>query len=1452
MDENAIFTAIPAGRIDGERLRVTIFVTPKLTTGAGPGVLLPITDFPAFADWPATVRDAVWQLEVTGIGTVEAAPMDTPIAPDSNAWAEVLGTTSVGEAQFQHFEQATVHSYPVGQVASALTGLYRDVVTMHSDEHPTIAGLRGILQEFDPGERLGGLERELGRRLAIKQMLSDLRGQQGGPGAPARAIDFEQLQGAADAPAVALAAATAFYDRTDDPWSEQAIAADMPKPVPPEFHSFVSRCADYPELLRHLGLAIDVWITDDPAIQAHGDIQVVDAGGVSPLDQLVHPPAARPKTFFHRTDEVWAPASRTENQDIVDGSLAIDLDDRFDLEQVDPDGAAMKVSELLRTLQRQDEARKAPAERSMTPDDATLPALRSTGVVFARRNRAAELVGQFDRSAAHEQARTTGDPADLDVADVTRGWRIDVQDLDGGQQEWFSLHERRGEYRLVQPPPGANQPVPPPVALSVQPEADEGYLKGATTSSGDPDPAADQYLHETLAGWDGWSLAVKRPGRPQDELATVDADEREVADSGFPLAAEFGVVQGSLPRLRFGRHYRFRIRAVDLSGGSIPSKQLDPAHERELSGPYQRWEPVPSPAVVPLTQFTEGESLMRMVIRSTRDVPVATYVAMPRVQGLDGHEPSGRAGIVYRVENERHLAPPLGSMQLAETHGEFDAALDGTAADVAAQFAIAAKESGNYLTLAGAEVVNHLGAPTVLTGDRGQRLAEGEYVVHDTPALGLPYLPDPLSRGLSLTTLPGEPGGSTKTEPWPTGGPGWHERLPIRVRIEEGTGAAQFDAAKRLLTVRLPKATLAVVRLASVLDKEDLRLLRIWNLLDESLAPAPDARVVEAVEGRNWMLTPWSELTVVHAVEQPLEDPVVVLDGRPLRALAETFSRLPGAVHNHAASTGRIDIDATWVDPVDDVLQERWVEHDKGAHVGDFELEASEAKARIDRDAAPATGAVGPTHLVRHEFGDTRHRWVDYRATATTRFREYFPPEITSRPDLVTAVGPVLAQVDVPSSARPDAPLVKYIVPTWEWHEEHLGVRGSPLAVRRVRTGGGLRVYLGRPWFSSGPDELLGVVLRTQPWVTWRDDLLHEIAGGELLRTVADEWAGRALRAEGERPVGPQSASASLVAHAAARGRREFVDPVAGLRVRTREERFLADAAREVASRRAADPRFVATGVADATASLIEAHFGLFAGTGPEGRRFTTAWGADPVFAGDPMGSGPFIHQFALRTAVGSVRLAEVNDHVTVVGHQPEYDEGRGLWYCDLQVDAGEAYTPFIQLALARYQEHSVPSVELSTVVKADFVQLVPRREATYVVTAKRDAVAVTLAGPLGVPQHAATLPNPETRVAASRRVEAWIERLPAGATGDLDWELVGDTFGLDVVLTLAQARGAALGNVQWAGVVPLPDTQPGDRLRVRLAEYEVHRGDPLGVPILASGKVRDLRLVYADELALT
>ena len=287
----------------------------------------------------------------------------------------------------------------------------------------------------------------------------------------------------------------------------------------------------------------------------------------------------------------------------------------YDLLQVDQDGTAFKTVNLL-------------ANEPTNPDDGALPAIRSTGLSLIRTGHGDALQQRMSAANSAEQAAFATDPptpVTLFAEDLTRGYRIDI--LDGAGSPWRSLHQRAGQYSVPSLP-----------VLSV---TDEGTAQpSGLLDAANPQQANVLRVHESLARWEGWSLSVPLPG------ATIgDSGPEQVASQPLPdgvqLTASFQVVPGTLPQLRFGHAYQVRARAVDLSGGGLTvdeaSTLLDVLAGLQQPAPvlpsaaggatYQRFEPVPAPVTVARERFTEGESVSRLVVRSSRTESSAQIAA---------------------------------------------------------------------------------------------------------------------------------------------------------------------------------------------------------------------------------------------------------------------------------------------------------------------------------------------------------------------------------------------------------------------------------------------------------------------------------------------------------------------------------------------------------------------------------------------------------------------------------------------------------------------------------------------------------------------------------------------------------------------------------------------------------------------------------------------------------
>ena len=150
-----------------------------------------------------------------------------------------------------------------------------------------------------------------------------------------------------------------------------------------------------------------------------------------------------------------------------------------------------------------------------------------------------------------------------------------------------------------------------------------------------------------------------------------------------------------------------------------------------------------------------------------------------------------------------------------------------------------------------------------------------------------------------------------------------------------------------------------------------------------------------------------------------------------------------GGRANHAKSTGRLDVEAQWNEPLDDVAQDAPSDLDGYAHVGDFQLPGGRERLP-DRQGRHAAGraaeAPAPARVQGHQAplrqlpGDRDHP-----------LPRVLPAGDHERPLAVTHDGPEV-RLDVPSSAPPGSaarPL----------RRAHVDVHGPASAASPCRTG---------------------------------------------------------------------------------------------------------------------------------------------------------------------------------------------------------------------------------------------------------------------------------------------------------------------------------------------------------------------------------------------------------------
>ena len=1405
LSETLLWIAIPNGittEADGKPvLRLSLFVSPRLR-GAQT-----LKDFQDFLDWPtAMAPDQVqFELEIDS-GEVIPARISSP-PPDPALWQALFSEqTPVADPSFDDYSGRPLVSFPVQQVLGYLKRAYSQIAANSPEDLPRNSGGPGAA---DTQVSLDRVFRDL------VDLQTFLAGQADEPGFLSRTIldSMEQARQvarkgdaggaliqppgingyASNSPQDNFYRSMLFHYRPADskPVDLPASAAETRQQYTQQidFHQMLASLNDYPELMRKLGLVIDLQVEAAAMPQTPDDMHKHKLRLHPTWQPADFPPEERtPWTAYcyapQNGVDLFNPVS--SSGEISSGLWTPHATD-LSLVQVDVDGTALKTLNMASTLVGKAHPEDQPYD---APDQDGISTLRTKGVSLVLTDRANKINDRFNRSLNLNSLADAGQDIELFAEDLLRGYRLDVND-DGN---WFSLHQRQGIYHPLNQ---AGQ------ELSIP---DEGFAQPSVTETprpqdAPPDPGAEIFVHESLFTWDGWSLSAPRPGKSlsRSSRAPTEADPEtqpqnipNTAGTALPLEVTFQVQNGTLPRLRVGRKYQFRVRTVDLAGNSLQPEEATQLMQA-LSGQmkatfpegdaliYARYEPVSPPELAPRLAYTAGESLERLVIRSNFDQTAEEYAAA---------QPD------WAGANERHVAPPKAAQALVETLGMLDGGFDAKRQGLPPDQVQALIQEAYSLSVREKGSLNDPGAQVQFVRTGGTEVAPQVYAVHGEEQLILPYLPDPWAAGVVFFGLPGVPAGQPYVLKWD--GPSWDELIPFRLRLVEGFDAPEWDPATHLLTVKLGKAQVAEVRLSSLYGG-DLQATGLWQWLEEAQAQntlSPD-RLKElaqmVMDGKHWMFTPFRKLVLVHGVQQPLAEPRPddLQSSRSERG--QTALHLRNQVKLDSSSTAKLDLLATWQETRDDPAKPGYETVPLQAHVLELPVSFDGLPGRLtdpalqdiyqlidegyvlqfdtdfrNRDSflslkkslTDASLTLEARRRVQdllnlldrltpHEFGDTKYRQVTYQFSAAARFREYFV--LAGAADLDGTRSSEEIKVEVPSTGKPDAPRLLYVLPTYGWMQS-IAPNGTVTSTRR---GGGLRVYLDRPWYSSGEGELLGIVVSGRLPSRWEN-----LSQGFTPDTIYP---------------------------------------------------------------------------------------------------YDTYWGDDPLWAVGKIAL-PRPENFPGAVSVGkNLRLSErPGDLVTVYGYAVNFDSERKLWYCDLDLNTGGFYYPFIRLALVRYQpnslvdgqEQSLGSLHVSHVITTEIVQTTPDRMLTVTRAPGnpgRRILALTGPAPSGRRDSGSLINHPltpEPVISGTNRVEASLEMRLANVPDDaLGWQALP---GFDPVgLESSPQTGAGY---LWSGKVEIPAEAAGQTLRLVVRESEPYTNFTPG----PDGKrLLSWRLVYMDWVSL-
>ncbi|SDP68653.1 hypothetical protein [Desulforhopalus singaporensis] len=1522
MDTEIIWTVLPNGRVNG-KARATLFVAPQLSGGAT------LSEFALFHNWPRTLVDdnGNWKItikllfsnpgiQIESLPLAETAKTGQPRLPDHRLWSSIFPPeTTVNSFKVEDLSQRRINSFPATNIKALVDKSYRTFAAASPTRLPRKTGLLNsknlrlndisvvprtrVSVDGQPtvfarkGERrnYAKMAKEqsgrLGRTVTREDLrLSELRDQIDGeierqftdpnlgvlkaiPPRPANAReDFMQLK-------------KFTIPRRSRPLEDKVQAIRM------DFHQMVTAYSQYPALMRRLGLAIDIVLLEDPPA-GNGFVRVT----IDPEELQTKAPKTRYSFNPGAVDCLSFSVAVEKDSDLQNRCLQLDKSE-YSLEHLDIAGAGSKVMDLADKLSQETVSRS-----SDTDERAPLPALQTAGISLVRTGRAhmyhtyftkqqtklqpyfsqkklSTSSGQADikekskvmartRMADEEQA------AELWADDLTRGYRIDV--FDGTSSQWRSLCRRKTIFMYAD---GSG-------SWEETGEINDGWVSLAVTQSRDGDDD-DLYIHESLFRWSGWSLVAPRPGKTlSSDYKSVEQTSKPAQDLNLAIQAE--ALKGSLPRLRFGASYKIRARAVDLAGNSLSLAEANDLTSEDRNSSlvtagnytYRRYEPVAQPVVLARNALNKssGESIERLVIRS--------YNSNPSLDGAGSKEKS-----------QRHIAPTGTAQLLAEFHGKFDNDKGQPRADL-------------YNT-----IISH------------DNPLPNKDSVYNQPAVPLTYLPDPAATGAAFANLPTDgtldnsvivQSGDGITETWNIEPPSatirhvhqisfgreslWPDLKTFRFVISGCLKPKnpEWDPAGRELNVFLLPGETRKVRLSSYISENDLDKFELWNSMKK------DGNVGQlrsrVLAGVHWMITPYREITLVHAVQQPL----VIPDFNSLASFRnrdEGWTTLADTFPVDGKSTGRIDVHGSWREIDDRGAGPRRI--DARGHAFEISVKYEDSEVSFGPDGTKSFTQVNPKRLgVVDKSGsyalsksdgskDINVNLKDLRGAGTTQ------KEKSSR-------GSAVKSKSIFSAQRQDK--------ATELQRPDLGADKGILKRQTIRRPIGRHNfgdtrYRRVTYVASATTRYLEYLSFYRDYKIFQENYF---AGGERTKRqgdIVDQWTRKYPEKSfirKSRPVTVDVLSSSRPPAPEV----EYILPTFGWE-RNR-------AKKKVTSKRVGGglriylkrPWFASgegellgvvldqPGRSRLTGRQLETDMNLK-------KPYVTQWGMDPIWrsAPTPRPWTPGVENFRnVHKTETDLTLEELPDSsVAVAGYivgewdsnnnLTGFDEDRQLWFCDIEIDPGQSYFPFIRLALARYQPNSISwkglkpgDVKLSRVILADFAQLAPDRFAS-VTLQSGNILKVMVTGPTFVESGVDVYGPPELNVQrqdvgskgetiqpgqrlkkgsaiSGAKFSKKAAAAPQGGgvvevTLEMSTTDAGDAMGwVEVPNTMVKLKRDGRSN-SWTGEVRLLEEPKDQSYRLVIREYELFLGGGSGHEQERSlrGAQIERRLVYADVLEI-
>lgn len=590
-----VWTALPTGWVNSSTLSLSVYAAPRLipVTSGGSAHL---SDFPDWADWPDTMGGASFTVQIGDQDPVDATIISGGL--NSTYWKNVFSAADMTVTPFTAADDYSHHqflSYDIMALHSLMQGLYGQTLLSGATSHPTAA-----------------VTAPNGRNPSWKLGPADTYAPITSPAAGTFA-DYDTYRNNTTAtPGLLQSSVVPTYD------FHQGVSALAAYPSLLRLFGIVFDLripAPDPSLFASSGGQTTVTVT--ASYTTNPPFARAGRSGQPPfwtIDLALYTQTVLTSTQFQPAKR------STANNDYKNGMLDLSDTSRFTVIDLDHDLTVDRGRSFGTALQQlQTSSLPAtgssfsaalPSPRSSGP---TLvwtdfgDYLQQTAT--AQANLEAKLQGFLTGNAATTPT--------VYAEDLIRGHRFDVYTASDPSPTWCSLMGRTGNYTFGSGGTNAitavDEGVVVPAATSDPADSADNLFVSERLMRWNGWSLVTQ-LPGQVVQTDGGALTAQ--SQPGNKLPSTDPSYPQLQATFSRPIAHSGVISFNpypLPKLRYGNKYRFRARSVDLAGNGVEVSSSDESTATAAIKHF-RYEPVLAPFVVPTNPMGVGESSLLLII----------------------------------------------------------------------------------------------------------------------------------------------------------------------------------------------------------------------------------------------------------------------------------------------------------------------------------------------------------------------------------------------------------------------------------------------------------------------------------------------------------------------------------------------------------------------------------------------------------------------------------------------------------------------------------------------------------------------------------------------------------------------------------------------------------------------------------------------------------------------